>query len=241
MSDYILSENIIAIPSTTDRELGLYYTRDFNYANPSDDANLSDEAKSIILYNNALTKDQYDALCELDADAADYYVAPSSETGSFYNGRFLTEQNLTQLTRSSTDIPSYVITRNPLPSENPTLEFVLHGRYFKISDAALLTKQFLAVTATYTHSAAGDDPYATLNGIDIVVNNDAYFNGVRAYTADNADSWEALFADGEDLHPDTLALENKIMLVLIKEGLIPVNSQYKLDSYSVKNIYGGTI
>ena len=142
-----------------------------------------------------------------------------------YNGRSLTEANLTKLLSSLVDRHSFVIDGKTETTEDTTyyyaLSFVLDGYYFELEDSTLL-------------SSTTSDLYAKL---DIEDSSSEWFSHLNGYST---------LTDGSSVAPTFQGIIFKTTATsgytpLLIDGKIPLEYQYRLESRSIANIDGGTI
>ena len=153
----------------------------------------------------------------------DYYNESASSKAlqaSYCNGRVLSEGNISKLISALTDHTNFVINHS-----NSVIEFVIKGHYFKVAlpEGDLRTNCYVGVNFTDDHNV-----YETL----------------AAYDTDNGSSIDVLknvdFST-EALTEGTREGEYDAVLHLLKGGDVPIASQFKFTSRSIKNIKGGTV
>lgn len=139
-----------------------------------------------------------------------------------YNGRVLTEQNISTILSKLTCDEAFVL--SDLISSPPTLEFIIKGHYFKLTDSELLNKGQLYVGVNFENK--GQD-FEQLKGRDEIVDSISKFKDVDFST-------EALSSDDYDYVLPLLETINDNIQV-------PISSKYRFNGDVIRSISGGTV
>ena len=250
---YAQSDCIDIYPLNIDRQQATYYAK---IADPgaspalTDGDILNDQDKyakklaeyKLVMQSNYLSAYQYQLLefyqsseYFTEINYQDNLDSNGLQNKHFYNGRILTEHNLSQLARSIIDRTGYVITRNLETSgtQIAAIEFVIAGRYIHLRDSQLLRKPNLYVYADINNFTNYYYPeYSYLKN--------AYDNSHQIAVDDSiTDVWE--FKGLEFYTTELETPGTRIGLQLLSNSKIPTDSMRKFDTYSITNINGGTV
>ena len=142
-------------------------------------------------------------------------------SSDYYNGRVLTEQNLSTLIEKLSNRKSYVIDYTPKSS----IEFMIKGHYFNLTDKTLLSKLNLYVKVKLDSSVAN---FTTLEISDTA-------KGVE----------EIEFSESEFTNTETSSYTLHLLENIGTEEepivQVPVESFFRFDKNVIKSIDGGTI
>ena len=215
----INSSDIRIFPISFDRSKGskyLIWAR--NATQPSENA--SDQLK------NYLSNNQYiiGSLPSIDGINA-YYDQSLSGTElqqSYYNGRILSEGNISKLISALTDTEKFVIEYNA-----GAIEFVIRGHYFKaILPEALRTTCYIGVNFKDDYEV-----YETLDAYDTAIE----LSDVLSDVLINVDFSE------DELIDRSKEGDYDVVLHLLENGKVPTDSYFKFTSRSISKINGGTV
>ena len=254
-----LSKKISIFPISFDRSKDspyIYYKRNTNGVKDTD----TDKSDLLTYISNNLTisKSIYDNL----SSDYQYYYSPISDAKlveDYPNGRILSEKNITRLISALTDdghknfvvhadIPTTGSDANKICN---SIEFVIKGRYFALdftANTALSNDKDLWVGVKFRdtyiiNDSANLDEYEQLFAYDRSIDPDTPTNSEDDYDVlAEVDFFDTAPNQGNGWKSSSYN-EHLQLLEKLGDGTIrvPIASQFKFTSRSIKNINGGTI
>ncbi|MBO5712102.1 MAG: hypothetical protein J6R47_04620 [Acholeplasmatales bacterium] len=161
----------------------------------------------------------------LDSKYTDLYESKNIwQESPFYNGRALTEQNISSILRKLTDKASYVIYKG-----DNFIEFIIKGHYFTLSDPIILAMKPLYVEATFKDIGTDNEQLDGYDYVDPAVTPTPPSKFLALNFSSNSDDFNE-----DDLNKEVLQLSDEV-------GNIPIESKFRFTENVVKNISGGTV